>query len=211
MPELKITEIKETKKGRYALFCADGFLFSVDDETLLRHHIAVGKILSDEEIQLVRASSDYQRAKNKALDLLGIRDHAENELYRKLCRTFDEHTSALAVSRVKELGLLNDEQFAKKYSQELIERKGMSRASVKAKLYEKGVGREYISELFSEAPDDETDSIRAVVQKKYINKLRNPKGRELVFAALMRRGFSSRDIKAVLSEYDCEVYEEYDV
>ena len=42
----RITALKETKRGRMAVFFDGEFDFSVDDETLLRHDLKVGKRLA---------------------------------------------------------------------------------------------------------------------------------------------------------------------
>ena len=79
-----LTEIKQTKKGRYALFFDDQFYFSVDEEVLVRHHLKVGTAFSDLDIENFKKESDYNKAKEKAFRLLSIRDHSEKELYDKL-------------------------------------------------------------------------------------------------------------------------------
>lgn len=43
----QITALKETKRGRMAVFFDGEFDFSVDDETLLRHDLKVGKRLDE--------------------------------------------------------------------------------------------------------------------------------------------------------------------
>lgn len=212
MSEVSITEIKTTKKGRYALFCDDGFLFSVDDETLLRHGLKEGSTLSGEELLLVREASDYQKAKNKALDYLGLRDHSEGELYTKLKRSFDEHTAAAAVAKIKELGLTDDGAFARNYAYELIERKGASTRAAADKLREKGIAKETIAEALAPYDNSDADRAAALIEKKYSYKLAMRSGRDAVKAALARRGFSMRDIREALSRFDenGDAAEEYD-
>ncbi len=200
MAATEITEIKTTKKGRYALFCSEGFLFSVDEETLLRHGLKKGSVLDGEELNLVRAASDYQRAKNKALELLGMRDHARSELVKKLRRTFDEHTSELAVERVCELGLVDDGAFARRYAEELSAR-GMSVRAIRAKLGEKGVEKETAEQAVSGLERTDLEILRELVQKKYLRRLAGEGGYRLTFAALARRGFSPADIRAALGEF----------
>ena len=211
MSEVAITEIKTTKKGRYALFCEDGFLFSVDDETLLRHGLKEGSALSGEQLLLVREASDYQKAKNKALDYLGLRDHSEGELYAKLKRNFDEHTAAAAVAKIKELGLTDDVAFAKNYAAELIERKGASMRAAADKLREKGIDKETIAAALSPYEESDADRAAALIEKKYAHKLDSRAGRDAVKAALARRGFSMRDIRQALSRFEEDAAEsEYD-
>lgn len=200
MSELRITEIKTTKKGRYALFCDEGFLFSVDEETLLRHHVAEGSVFSGEELMLLREASDYQRAKNKALELLGLRDHTRAELEQKLRRSFDEHTAALAVQKVAELGLIDDEACAERYAAELVERRGMSVRAAGQKLREHGVDRALADEVLAKYRDGEGERIATLISSKYREKLATPKGRQSVMTALARRGFSTSAIREAIKD-----------
>jgi len=205
-----LTEIKVTKKGRYALFCAGEFLFSVDEETLLRHHLKEGMYLDGEQWLQIRAASDYQRAKDRAFTYLSMRDHSERELYDKLKKNFDSHTAAATVSRLKELQLLDDSAFGEKLAAELA-RKGKSRAEAKLKLQEKGIDREEIEGLLEQhfPAETERDAIRALVAGKYRLKLQKENGRQTVAAALLRRGFKSGDVRAVLSEFTSQEEESF--
>lgn len=207
---VEITDIRTTRKGRYALFCDEGFLFSIDEETLLSHGIEIGSVLSGGELERVREASDYQKAKNKALELLGYRAHSENELYTKLLRRFDDHTSALAVARIKELGLTDDEAFARDCASELIERKGASVRAAADKLREKGIAKEIISDALAPYEEGERERAIALIAKKYASKLDTRQGRGSVMAALARRGFGSRDIHAALAVFEDEDGEPFD-
>ena len=201
----ELTEIKPTKKGRYALFCAGEFVFSVDEETLLRHHLVVGMQLSGEQWLQLRAASDYQRAKDRAFAYLSLRDHSERELYDKLKLNFDPHTAAATVSRLRELELLNDEAFAEKLAEELA-RKGKSRAEARIKLREKGIGRETVEALLEQYYTDESQqaSILHLLQGQYRSRLARADGVRLVTAALLRRGFRAADIRAALRSCGAE-------
>ncbi|MEG0750598.1 MAG: regulatory protein RecX [Oscillospiraceae bacterium] len=202
MSSVRITEIKETKKGRYALFCDGEFLFSIDDETLSRHRIRVGCELGNESLMQLRAASDYQSAKNKAFDLLALRDHSVHELQMKLERKFDPHTAQLAVEKVGELGLLDDGRFASRYAAELVERRGSSVRAAAAKLREKGIDKQIIEEVLDPYKESEMERIKALIDKKYSGKLVGKQGREAVFASLARRGFSPSVIRAELSNIE---------
>ena len=57
---MKITEIKMTKKGRYALFCGEEFLFSVDENTYADFGIHKGMDLDDQDLAELRKNSEYR-------------------------------------------------------------------------------------------------------------------------------------------------------
>ena len=137
------------------------------------------------------------------MDLLALRDHAAGELYDKLCRKFDPHSAAAAVARAGELGLLNDESFARRRAAELL-RKRKSRREILMDLNAKGIDRDTAAAVVEDLSTDEEEdpdlaSARALVQRQYASKLAQGKGPQ-VAAALARRGFSHSVIRTVLRE-----------
>ena len=122
----RLTQIKETKKGRLALFLDGEFAFSLDEDTFAAAALHQDDELEDWQIEELRKKSETRRALDKAMDYLSLRDHAGGELYQKLCRKFDAHSAAYAVARAGELGLLNDVSFARRRAAELLEMMGLA-------------------------------------------------------------------------------------
>lgn len=200
MPTL--TQISETKKGRYALFFDGEFAFSLDAGTFADADLHQDDELEPWQIEELRKKSDTRRALDKAMDFLALRDHAAGELYDKLCRKFDPHSAAAAVARVGELGLLNDEDFARRRAAELL-RKRKSRREILLDLNRKGIDRDTAAAVVEALGDEEEDpdlaSARALVQRQYASRLAQGKEPQ-VAAALARRGFSHAVIRTVLAE-----------
>ena len=201
----RLTQIKETKKGRLALFFDGEFAFSLDENTFADAALHQDDDLEDWQIEELRKKSDTRRALDKAMDYLALRDHAAGELYQKLCRKFDAHSAAYAVARAGELGLLNEAGFARRRAAELL-RKLNSRRDIMQDLNAKGIDRdtaaEVVEELFAETDDGENPEVetaRALVQRQYASKLAAGK-RDQVAAALARRGFSHAVIREVLND-----------
>ena len=94
-----LTQIKETKKGRMALFFDGEFAFSLDEATFAAAGLHTGDTLEDWQAEQLRKHSETRRALDKAMDYLALRDHAAGELYRKLCRSFDPPSAAYAVAK----------------------------------------------------------------------------------------------------------------
>ena len=203
----RLTQIKETKKGRLALFLDGEFVFSLDEDTFARANLHEGDDLEPWQVEELRKQSDTRRALDKAMDYLSLRDHASGELYQKLCRKFDEHSAAYAVARAGELGLLDDAGFARRRAAELL-RKRKSRREILRDLAAKGIDRDtaaqVVETLYDAAPegeDPELATARALVERQYAAKLAAGK-REQVAAALARRGFSHAVIREVLARDD---------
>ncbi len=198
----RLTDITETKRGRYALFFDGEFAFSLDEATFADADLHKEDELEPWQIEELRKKSDTRRALDKAMDLLALRDHAAGELYEKLCRKFDPHSAAAAVARAGELGLLNDEDFARRRAAELL-RKRKSRREILLDLSRKGIDRDTAAAAVEALEDEEEDpdlaSARALVQRQYASKLAQGKEPQ-VAAALARRGFSHSVIRTVLEE-----------
>lgn len=203
----RLTQIKETKKGRLALFLDGEFVFSLDEETFARANLHEGDDLESWQVEDLRKQSDTRRTLDKAMDYLSLRDHASGELYQKLCRKFDAPSAAYAVARAGELGLLDDAGFARRRAAELL-RKRKSRREILTDLAAKGIDRdtaaeavEALYECEEEGEDPELATARALVQRHYAAKLAAGK-RDQVAAALARRGFSHAIIREALAEDD---------
>ncbi len=196
-----ISEIKVTKKGRYAFFCDGEFLFSVDEEAILEYSLHTGKQLQDETIRELREKADLSKAKNKAYDLLSRRAHSRYELYQKLEQRYDAPTAKAAVDEAERLSYIDDGAYAKECVESLFSRKGMSRLAAERYLSERGIDKDLIEEVLFEYSDGDEERIRELVSKKYLEKLKRPEGYRTVFAALARRGFSNTDIRTALEEY----------
>ncbi len=200
----RLTQVKQTKKGRMALFLDGEFAFSLAPEAFADAALHTGDELTDAEVGRLRAGSDARRALDKAMDYLSLRDHASGELYQKLCRTFDPDTAAAAVRRAGELGLLDDEGVARRRAVEL-HAKHKSRREILRDLAAKGIDREAASaavealDAAGAGEDPELCAARALVQKQYARKLAQGR-REQVAAALARRGFGHAVIQAALRE-----------
>lgn len=203
-----ITQIKQTKKGRFALFLDGEFAFSLDEGTFAAAALHEQDAVDWQRLDALRQQSETRKALDKAMDLLSLREHAAGELYQKLCRKFDAPSAAWAVARAQELGLLDDAAVARRRAAELY-RKRKSRREILNDLAAKGIDRSTADaavEALYAAQDEEQDgpaelaTARALVQRQYARKLAEGK-RDQVAAALARRGFPHGVIRQALEEF----------
>ncbi|MDD3429975.1 MAG: RecX family transcriptional regulator, partial [Oscillospiraceae bacterium] len=118
---------------------------------------------------------------------------------------FDPDSAQAAVQAMFELDLLDDERFARHREKYLISQK-KSLLQVRQKLSALGISREIIYTIIEELQEQEhseQDTLVQLIEKSYARKLEKGET-EKVVGALMRRGFSYRDIKAALEEFDFE-------
>ena len=204
---MQITAVEPRRKGLSALYIDGEFAMKLDTEVILAHRFDVGREIDDEQLHECILASDLKRCKDKAMWLISYRDHSRRELTDKLRRDYPEDVCEKTADRLAELGLLDDERYARRYAADLISVKRLSSKGVSQKLREKGIDRELIDEILDENEIDEDEQIRAVINKKYSRVLNDEKGRRRAVNALTRMGFSYQSIKSVMAEYiDTEDY-----
>ena len=198
---MEITALEPRRKCMTAVYIDGEFALKLDTHTLLENRIKIGTVIDDEELKELIEKSNTRRAKEKALWLISYRDHSKKELTDKIAKDCDRASAEEAVERMQELGLVNDEAYARRYAQQLIEVKHLSIKGVKYKLIEKGIDRDLIDDILSEFDVDSKEQIREIIDKKYARGLSDEKGKRRAFSGLSRMGFSFGDIKSVIAEY----------
>ena len=148
--------------------------------------------------------SETRRAKEKALYLLEYRSHSKKELADKISRTTSREAAEAAVEKMEELGLMNDEAYARQLAGTLLEKKGYGLRRARQELLQKGIDRELVEELLEELAPDPEEKLREIVERKYRNQLGDEKGYRRTVAALQRLGYGWEDIKTVLAEFQAE-------
>lgn len=205
----QITALKETKRGRMAVFFDGEFDFSVDDETLLRHDLKVGKRLDERAYEQLREQTQYQKAKEKAFSLLCRRSYASAQLRQKLEGDFPPDCIDRVMERCADLGLIDDLDYAQRAARDLVHLKHYSLSRVRQELAHRGIGQNEIEdalELFADY--DERQALRQLLEKKYAASLREEKDRRRAFSALVRLGYDSGEIRGEMEKLRAESSDE---
>lgn len=199
---MKITDISKTKRGRYALFIDDEFLFSIHIDSLVQHNIKVDNEISMEKLQEIKEESDFKLAKEKALTLLSYREYTSNQLIKKLSLKVDTEVAQKTADRMCELGLINDESYAIRCANTLATCKGYSKKRIKQELFHRGLSKEIIEEIDQTIEIDECASIAKIANKKYAKYLNDDKGIQKTINALARLGYAYDDIRYVINHLE---------
>lgn len=199
---MTITQLQETKKGRFSVFADGQFLFSVHKDTfLLRPELAVGRRVTPETLEEIRLEDEELSCKEKALTLLEYSSHSAGRLAEKLRRFYPPETVDRVIGRLRELGLLDDLDYGRRLAADLLNLRGYSLGRVRQTLYQRRLDQETIQTVMEELADiDQVSPMVALVKKKYLPKLREPRGREKVAAALQRRGYQYDEIREALAQ-----------
>ena len=204
--------VKQGKANKIHIYVDEEYRATVDSDYWYSEKYRNYKEINEEELTELLNAVSFRRAYNKGLDFLSRRPYGTKELIKKLCEKGHEKESAQkACERLLELGLLNDEEYARILANDLLERKSYSIKRIKQELSFRGIDREIIENTVDSLDNDPQKSIIILVKKKYINKINDEKGKKRTVDALLRLGYSYSDIKNALntiSEFDGEDFYE---
>ena len=197
---MKISEITRQRRSLYRLDFENGDPVEVDVRTFDESGFRQGSDLTEEQLNTLLATSQYNRARERALYLLGLRDYACKELEQKLYTEATPEVAAAVVERLREVGLLDDERYAARLARSLSEVKHYPRRRIEQELRHRGISSMLIQTVLSKLEGEDYEQALALLQKKYYNKLNDPDSRRRVIAALARRGFSYGSIRRAMDE-----------
>lgn len=209
---MKITA-KNGKKDKIHIHIDGEYLLTVDANFWLSCGYISGDEINDEELVAFKEAAGSRCAFNSAMYSLDIRDHSEKEMRTKLLRKYDKNSVDNAVEKLLDLGLIDDERYARLYAHDLFEYKKYGRQRIKSELFRKGIACEITNIVLDEIfEDEETDNVKRIVDiinKKYYNKINDENSRKKVFSALVRLGYGFSDIREAMNNYsDDEYYDE---
>lgn len=204
--------VKQGKANKIHIYIDEEYRATVDSDFWYSEKYRNYKEINEEELTELLNTVSFRRAYNKGLDFLSRRPYGTKELIKKLCeKGHEKEASQKACERLIELGLLNDEEYARILANDLLERKSYSIKRIKQELAFRGIDREIVENTVDSLDNDPQKSIIMLVKKKYINKLNDEKGKKRTVDALLRLGYSYSDIKNALntiSEFDGEDFYE---
>ena len=148
-------------------------------------------------------SDEAIEARKKAMDLLARREHAREELERKLAASgCDADVAADVVQRLADEGLQSDRRFVETFVQSRINQ-GKGPVRIRADLGQRGIAAGLIDDMLGEAGADWYALARETREKKFGRpqpaEFRD-KARQMRF--LQYRGFEPDQIQAAVSSFE---------
>ena len=197
---MKIIAVSRRRRRLYLLTMEGGDPIEVDVGTFDESPYREGCDITEEQLNSLLATSQRNRAKERALYLLGLRDYSCHELEQKLYTEATPEIAASVVERLREVGLLDDERYAARLARSLSEEKHYPRRRIEQELRRRGISNVLIQAVVFDLEGEDFEQALALLQKKYYNKLNDPDSRRRVIAALARRGFSYGAIRRAMDE-----------
>ena len=198
---MQIVNLQKDKLHLTKLSLSDGRQVLVDNDLVFERSLKAGLEIDDKYLEELLFSSDYVRAKSRAVWYLDRSAHTEKGLYDKLVRAgFAKEACAKVIARFIAVGLLDDRRYAETLAERLIET-NVSKREALQKMLSKGLPYDLAKSVLEETEADENTQIRNLIEKKYRNKLLAENGAKKVFDALARKGFSFGAIREALKSY----------
>lgn len=206
MEDVQIREVRRGEKGRVHISFETGITVSLYRSEIRSLSLQEQRLLLTEEAYL--PWTVYQkilteivglRAKKRAMFLLEKMDRTEKQLCDKLMQNgYPEECVTAAVDYVKQYHYIDDLRYAKQYVRYQQQKK--SRQRLKMDLMQKGVAKDVIEQaLEEEFASDERAKIEELLKKRHYDyACTDRREQQRTYQFLMRRGYRSGDILAVL-------------
>lgn len=154
-------------------------------------------------------SSDLAKARARALEVLAGQEISSGQMYERLCRAFTEQTAAQVVAEMVERQYLDDDRYAELRARGLLAARKSRRAAaqdLRQKRLSPSQIQQALEQIYTpdeEGEDPELEAAASLVESRYRSKLAAGR-RDLVVAALMRRGFAYQVIKEAVRRIEEE-------
>ncbi|CCJ33810.1 regulatory protein RecX [Caloramator australicus] len=203
---MKVMEIRKLKsENLYLVVFENERNIKIGLEMLIKYNIIEGKDLTQEDIDTILQEYEIKSAYNYALHLLERKMYPENQVRNKLLKKgFNEMVVEKTISKLKEYGFVNDEEYIKKYIEYSITKKfGSSR--IITNLKQKGL---YIKEKDIDINSETLYENAKLLALKKLNIMAKDKKnvKQKLYNYLVYRGYDNEVIfkvlKEILNEYD---------
>ncbi|MFO7841491.1 MAG: RecX family transcriptional regulator [Fidelibacterota bacterium] len=202
MPEiLRITQQKK-HPDRYNLFLDNDERISITADMIIKYRLSPGILLNDKELRELKKTADIVFTREKAIELLSLRDHGSGELKVKLLQKgYDKDIIAKVIRDLLARDYLNDRRFAEMFANELIRVKHLGPYKVKEKLFQRGVRADIISQLLADYDNTEqVQNCRYHFEKKHKRLIEEDpeKRKQKIIRFLQGKGFGWNSISKII-------------
>ena len=204
------------KRGKYYyILCSNGNEHKFDPEIYFKYNLIQGSVFNRNRFNAIVDENSFRLCMNSAIRLLSQRMHSTYEIKTKpKQKGFSYQTINRVIEESAKINLLNDEQFAKNYVEELIYR-GQGMYKIINSLQKRGVPKDIIDEILEKHDDPDAEEKRAAeVMNKKIKSLAYKhieprKLKEKLIRHLVYKGFSSDIAFEVVNKLDLFYWDLY--
>ncbi len=186
----KITSIEEGRHGLIKVY-VDGLLaLRLTPLVAAGANLYTGRELSDSQISALQSENLFRSTLDACLGFLSYRARSEKEIRDYLQkRGVDVDTAEAVMARLRDLRLVDDTSFARRWVEERKRLSPRGAAALRQELRRKGIGNETAAEAI---PEDDPEEAYLLARKRAARLDRSDKQafRRKLSAYLLRRGYS---------------------
>lgn len=202
-----IDKIKKTG-SKYIITLNTGETITTYDEVIIKHGILYNKNINSKLLEKINNDTKYYKNYNKALDMINRRLRSEFELreYLKKCETKEDNIEKI-IEELKKLGLINDELYAKAYTNDKINLSLDGPYKIKRNLEANKIKSEYIDSAISNIDKEIINNhIDKIINKKIRNNTKYTPYmlKQKIINYLINLGYSKQDILSRLENFKIE-------
>ena len=146
----QITDIKPQKKDpkRFNIYVGGKFAFALPFEALALAGLKINQEISQEEIDKLVKENEFLKVYDRVLKFFSFRPRSEKELKDWFKRKqVGEETQEMILQKMKQLGYLNDEEFAQWWIEQRTTFRPAGTRLLAMELRQKGVSKEIVSHV----------------------------------------------------------------
>lgn len=206
--KFKIERVGEAPNGAIRLFINDGSEMVVGVKSWNRLELSLEKELEEHVLRALEKESYYNLLRNKALELLAIREHSRQELKRKLNSRFQNLESEIdrCLEELQSEDFLSDQRFTRLFIESRFNNKRMGPFRILADLHQRGIDHEIAHSMMEELADEEFWLSRIKDNIEDLCKGSKKFKRQALGQKLFQRGFAFELIDKALNEFDFPRY-----
>lgn len=202
---LTITKIEKQPKRRqrYNIYINDQYAFSIHEDVLIKHSLAQGKIIDEEQQHYISIDEERHQTYHQAVRFLSRKARSSKELERKLlAKNYKQEAIDWAIAKLSEQGYIDDQQFANMLTEQRVLMNAKGKRWIQQELAAKGLSQHHIDEAIAQI-DEQTEANQAYeIAKKRWDRFADHKPldrKRKVNDLLLRRGYSYSIVREVLN------------
>lgn len=213
----KITSIEPQKNNpkRFNIFLDGEFAFGADEDLVVNQRLVPGKIIQHQVLDTLLFEAEVGKLMERMYGLFSVRQRSEKEIrdyfknlsFKRKIKNQEEIsglTIDVLIERLKQKGMINDLEFAKDWvvGRRRSKKEGIN--ALKSELYQKGIKREIIEEIFNDQFSiiEEKDLAERALEKKIRiwKNLDKQTFKKKAIDYLLRKGFEYEMIKKLVEK-----------
>lgn len=199
MRTITAIEGQQKRKDRVNLFLDGQFAFGLARATVAEAALGIGRTLTEDQIKELIEKDTFLIALNAAFRYLSYRPRSEAEMKAKLHkRGFSPEITEKVVGRLKELGVLDDESFARFWRESREAVSPRSKGFIRWELRRKGVSGEVVEGVVEDLDDAQLAYQAAQRKTRTLKNLEYQEFRKRLAGFLQRRGFRYDTINSTI-------------